>query len=130
MSRLADAGVNAGVALAPVVPGITDGRANIEAVVRAAADHGARFLWSSVLYLKEGTKDHFLDYVASEHPTLRHEYRRMYPGAYAPDRVQRRVRSTVDAAMRGRGLAPRPPRRRPEPVQLRMEPMISERPAR
>ena len=39
MSRLVDAGV----ALAPVVPGITDGKANIEAVVRAAADYGARF---------------------------------------------------------------------------------------
>ncbi len=120
MSRLVDAGVNAGVALAPVVPGITDGRANIEAVVRAAADHGARFLWSSVLYLKQGTKDHFLDYVASEHPSLRHEYRSMYPGAYAPDSLQRGISRSVDDAMRASGLAPRPPRRRPEPVQLRL----------
>ena len=120
MSRLVDAGVNAGVALAPVVPGITDGRANIEAVVRAAADRGARFLWSSALYLKPGTKEHFLDFVASEHPSLRHEYRRMYPGAYAPQRVQRRIRRSVDDAMRANGLAPRPPRRRPEAVQLRL----------
>ena len=113
MSRLVDAGVNAGVALAPVIPGITDGKASIEAVVRAAADHGARFLWSSALYLKPGTKEHFLDFVGSEFPSLRHEYRRMYPGAYAPDYVQRRVRLRVDDAMRGHGLSSRPPRRRP-----------------
>ena len=130
MSRLVDAGIDAGVALAPVVPGITDGRANIEAVVRAAADHGARFLWSSALYLKPGTKEHFLDFVGSEYPSLRHEYRRMYPGAYAPSYVQRRVSLRVDDAMRERGLSSRPPRRRPTPVQLRMESITPASPAR
>ena len=130
MSRLVDAGIDAGVALAPVVPGITDGKANIEAVVRAAADHGARFLWSSALYLKPGTKEHFLDFVGSEYPSLRHEYRRMYPGAYAPSYVQRRVSLRVDDAMRERGLSSRPPRRRPTPVQLRMESITPASPAR
>ena len=77
---MVDAGINAGVALVPVVPAVTNGPANLEAVVRAAADHGVRFLWSSTLYLKQGTKEHFLDFIQRDYPILRHAYRGLYPG--------------------------------------------------
>ncbi len=121
MQRLIDAGVDAGVALAPVVPAVTDGPANIEAVVRAAADHGARFLWSSTLYLKEGTKDHFLIFIENEYPALQYAYRGLYPGAYVPRNVQRQVEVRVDGAKRAHGLKSRPDRHRRAPVQLGME---------
>ena len=88
MERLVQAGVTAGVLLAPIVPGITDGENRLEAVVRAAADHGARFLGANTLYLKGGTKEHFLGFLEREYPHLQEMYRRLYPGGYAPKRFR------------------------------------------
>src|SRR5512134_3367708 len=58
--QLRDAGVNAGVLMAPVVPGFTTQHAKLEATIRAIADHGALFMGANLMYLKGGTKDHFM----------------------------------------------------------------------
>ena len=95
MERLVQAGVNAGVLLAPIIPGITDGDGDLREVVREAAGHGARFLGSNALYLKEGTKEHFLSFLQQEYPTMARAYRNLYPGAFMPwdmkDTIQKRV---------------------------------------
>ena len=100
MERLVLAGVNAGVLLAPVIPGITDGIDNLTEVVKGAAGHGARFLGSNVLYLKEGTKEHFLSFLDKEYPRLAQTYRHLYPGAFAPwhlkDSLQKRISGLKD----------------------------------
>jgi len=75
--------VNAGVLMAPVVPGFTTERSRLEATIRAIADHGAAFLGANVLYLKGGTRDHFMGFLRSEYPHLVDGYERLYPGAYA-----------------------------------------------
>ena len=95
MERLALAGVNAGVLLAPIVPGITDSFTNLAQVVRGAADHGARFLGASVLYLKDGTKDHFLGFLNDEYPGLVETYRNLYPGAFAPRPLKEKLQAQV-----------------------------------
>ena len=95
MERLVSAGVNAGVLLAPIIPGITDGAANLTEVVRRAAEHGARFLGASTLYLKEGTKEHFLSFLERDYPRLVETYGSLYPGPFLPrplkENIQRRV---------------------------------------
>ena len=53
---LSEAGIAAGVALAPVLPGLTDGPAGLAAVLRAARDAGATHAWSNVLNLRPGTR--------------------------------------------------------------------------
>jgi DNA repair photolyase len=95
VERLVARGVNAGVLLAPVVPGITDGRANLEEVAREAAAHGARFLGTNVLYLKAGTKEHFMEFLEQLYPELTQAYRNIYPASYAPRKLQDRVRLRV-----------------------------------
>jgi len=95
MRRLVEAGVHAGVFLAPVIPGLTDDRQNLEAVVRAAAENGARFVGTQLLYLKPGTREHFLGFLEQSYPDLLKEYRRLYPGPYAPKRFQEDVKSVV-----------------------------------
>jgi DNA repair photolyase len=95
MERLVSGGVNAGVLLAPVVPGITDDRANLEEVAREAAAHGARFLGTNVLYLKSGTKEHFMEFLEHSYPNLTNAYRNIYPSSYAPRKLQDRVRLRV-----------------------------------
>jgi DNA repair photolyase len=95
LKRLVESGVHAGVFLAPILPALTDDPRSLEEVVRAAADHGARFLGAQILYLKPGTREHFLGFLEREHPGLLAEYRRLYPGPYAPKRFQDGIKGTV-----------------------------------
>ena len=84
LERLRKEGITAGVLIAPVVPGLTSDHESLEAVVRAAADHGASFVGASFLRLAPGTRDHFLSYLEDAHPDLLSTYRSLYPGTYAP----------------------------------------------
>ena len=123
MKRLVEAGVNAGVALAPVVPGITDSLPNLEEVTRSAADYGARFLWASTLYLKPGTKEHFFEFVHKEYPKLEGDLERLYPSAYAPRSMQSQVRESVQQLKQSYGLTqprPRPDDAMPHHHQLEL----------
>lgn len=127
MERLATAGVHVGVLMAPVVPLLTDGRASMEQVARAAADHGARFLGANVMYLKEGTREHFLGFLAQEYPELLDAYRQLYPGYYAPRRLQERVHAAVQA-LREDVLAPRLPNPGPDPTPPRQLALLAPHP--
>jgi DNA repair photolyase len=92
---LRKAGVNAGVLMAPVVPGFTTDRKRLEATVRAVAEHDAAFMGANLLYLKGGTKDHFMGFLRKEFPHLVAGYERLYPGAYAPNAYTRAVRTLI-----------------------------------
>jgi DNA repair photolyase len=94
--QLRKAGINAGVLMAPVVPGFTTQPARLEATIKAIADHGAAFMGANIMYLKGGTRDHFLHFVAQEFPERLEGYRRMYPGAYAPRRYADTVRGLIN----------------------------------
>jgi DNA repair photolyase len=108
LRTLRDAGVNAGVLMAPVVPGFTTQPARLEATIKAIADHGAAFVGSNLLYLKEGTKDHFLGFLRQDYPELVEGYARLYPGAYAPKDYAETVRRTISALREKYGLNRRP----------------------
>ena len=107
MVKLVDVGVNAGVLIAPIVPGVTDAPASLEAVARAAADHGARWLGGNVLNLKIGTKEHFMGFLEAQYPALLSEYARLYPGGFAPRRFQGQVQARVEDLAHAYGLRPR-----------------------
>jgi DNA repair photolyase len=92
---LRDAGVNAGVLMAPVVPGFTTDPAKLEATIKAVADHGAAFMGANVMYLKGGTKDHFMGFLAKEFPHLLEGYNRLYAGAYAKPNYVTQVRGMI-----------------------------------
>lgn len=115
MERLARAGVRAGVLLAPVVPGLTDAPAQLEAVVRSAAEHGAHFVEAQVLHLRPGVREHFLAFLARDYPALVPRYASWYPGAYAPPFLRRRVEGVLAGLRARHGLGRRA---EPGPVQL------------
>ncbi len=60
-SDAVDAGIDASVGMAPILPGLSDDRSQMADVVRAARDAGATSIWTNVLYLRPGTREHFLD---------------------------------------------------------------------
>jgi DNA repair photolyase len=75
---LAEAGVNVGVGMAPILPGLSDDPAKLAEVVRAAREAGARFLWWNVLNLRPGTKEHFLEHLGRDWPEELERYQRLY----------------------------------------------------
>ena len=105
--QLRDAGVNAGVLMAPIVPGFTSQPAKLEATVKAIADHGAAFVGANVMFLKGGTKDHFMGFLAREYPAMVEGYGRLYAGAYAKADYIAGVRGMVAALQRKYDVAPR-----------------------
>jgi DNA repair photolyase len=109
VASLTAAGIRAGVLLAPIVPGLTTDRSNLEAVVRAAAEHGAAFLGTGVLHLEPGVREHFTEFLRADTPALLPFYQRLYRGgAYAPSRVQDALGVTVDELRRRYRLTDRP----------------------
>ncbi len=105
--ELVDAGINAGVLMAPVVPGFTSSRTKIESTIKAIADHGARFVGYSVMHLQDGTRDHFLKFIAQEFPAMRPRFERLYEGKYAPASYRKEVQAMVRVLQDRYGLSKR-----------------------
>ena len=104
---LVDAGIRAGVLMAPIVPGITSDRERLANTVRAIADHGARFVGANVLYLDGGTRTHFLGFIAREYPDLVDSYQDLYSGEakYVPDGYRNEVRGMIRDLQKQAGLS-------------------------
>ncbi len=121
LKRLVNAGIEAGVGMAPVLPGLSDAPQQLEATVAAAAEAGACFLWANVVYLKPGTKQHFFRFLERDYPHLVPRYTQMFTGAYAPATVKALVQETVGDLRRRwqiRDRRAQPAEPAPEPVQL------------
>src|SRR5213075_1363850 len=74
LKALVDAGVKAGVGMAPILPGISDRPEQLAEVVRAAREAGATHLWTSLLNLRPGTREHFLEHLAEDWPEEAERY--------------------------------------------------------
>jgi DNA repair photolyase len=79
--RLSEAGIRAGLALAPVLPGVTDAPEQLAAVIAAGREAGATHMWSNVLNLRPGTREHFASVLAREWPEQLPLYERLYPAS-------------------------------------------------
>jgi DNA repair photolyase len=105
---LVDAGIDASVGMAPILPGLSDDPERMADVVRAARDAGATSIWTNVLYLRPGTREHFLDNLARDWPELLPRYEALYAGrAYVQDRVLAAVRRQVRGLAVRHGIADR-----------------------
>jgi DNA repair photolyase len=78
MQKLNQAGVAAGVICAPVLPGITDLPRDLEALVRATAKAGGKYIFANSLFLKPCSAAVFLPFLEKEFPQLVESYRQRY----------------------------------------------------
>jgi DNA repair photolyase len=102
-----DAGINAGVRMAPVVPGFTSARSKIEGTIKAIADHGAHFVGYNIMHLEGGTRDHFLKFIEREFPAMLPKFERLYARKHAPTAYRNEVRAMVRVLQDRYGLAKR-----------------------
>jgi len=122
LKTLVEAGIKAGVGMAPILPGLSDRPEQLAEVVRAARAAGATGVWANLLYLAPGTKEHFLEALARDWPEQLPRYEELYAhGAYLPRAEVEPVRLQVRGLAREHGVRDRrrvrlaPP---PEPEQL------------
>ena len=125
VERLSAAGLRVGVGMAPILPGLSDRPDQIEAVVRAARDAGASHLWSGLLHLRDGTRQHFLETLERYWPELLPRYLADYrTGPYLKPEKTKPVQRTVSGLVSRFGLGSdrreflAPPPAPPEPQQL------------
>ena len=108
LQQLVAAGIKVGVGMAPILPGLSDKPELLAEVVRAARAAGATGVWANLLYLKPGTKEHFLAALERDWPELVPGYERLYARrAYLPAEETNPVRERVRELARTHGIRDR-----------------------
>lgn len=105
--ELVDGGIQAGVLVAPIVPGFSSSHAKVERTIKAIADHGARFVGCNVMHLEDGTRTHFLKFIEREFPAMLPRFERLYVKKYAPDAYRKEVQAMVRVLQERYGLPAR-----------------------
>lgn len=88
LRKLTTAGLRAGLIVAPILPGLTDTPGQVAALMAAARDAGARFVYPSVLRMYPDARQRFLPLIRQHFPGLAARYaaaygnRRDAPDAY------------------------------------------------
>jgi DNA repair photolyase len=112
--QLSDAGINAGVLMAPIVPGFSSSRSKLERTVKTIADHGAHFVGCNVMHLEDGTRTHFMGFVAREFPSMLPRYEKLYAKKYPPENYRKEVQGMVRVLQERYGLDKREESKGPE----------------
>ena len=110
VARLREAGLRVGILCSPLMPGITDTTAALEAMARRAKRAGASFFSAQPLFLKPCSKPVFLRFIREHFPELEKAYETRYgERAFVSKAYQERMTALVRAVVKKHGLLPRDP---------------------
>lgn len=118
VAQLRDAGIPAGVFVAPIMPGISDAREQLDEVVGAAIAAGASSITPIVLHLRPGVREVFRPWLLEQRPDLAARYERIYRRGDASAQVRRAITGTVHDLIAAHGGV-RPAPVRPGPTRAR-----------
>ena len=111
--KLREAGINVGVNAMPILPGLTDSEADLDALMRAARDSGAQWIAGNVLFLMPTSWKSFMKFLEAKFPKLERQYRDWFKGyGNAPESYRKEISERVERLRRKYGLGSRP--KRPE----------------
>jgi DNA repair photolyase len=104
VAELRGRGIESGVLIAPLMPGINDSPEQVEPIVRRAREAGATFLGGVALHLRDEVRDVFFGWLEGKRPDLIPKYEQLYSGgrAYMRPTQRNRVSSVVRGWGRGR----------------------------
>jgi DNA repair photolyase len=85
IAKLSQAGVPTGVLIAPIIPGLSDHPEQVAEVEAACREAGAGTISIIRLHLRPGVRQHFMGWLAENHPDLVGRYQHLYRNrAYLP----------------------------------------------
>ena len=82
LTRLRQAGLDAGINCMPVLPGITDNPTDLEALVKRVSEAGATYMGACALRLQSEARKRYLPFIEQEFPHLAERYRNTYAHGY------------------------------------------------
>lgn len=82
LARLREHGIEAGINVMPVLPGITDRPDQLEPLIKAVAEAGATYLNACALRLRSAARQRYLPFVEKEFPHLAPRYHATYRNSH------------------------------------------------
>ena len=96
VAELNRAGIPTGILIAPLMPGINDAPEQVEPLLEAAREAGARSISGVALHLRGEVRQVFMGWLRADRPELAARYEELYSrGAYAPPEERRRLARLV-----------------------------------
>jgi len=121
VEELRHRGIDSGVLIAPLMPGINDDPEQVQPIVNRAREAGATFLGGVALHLRDEVRDVFFAWLEAKRPDLIPKYEQLYANnrAYMPAQLRKRTtravkgwgrssRRSLAGGAEGRGLRRRP----------------------
>lgn len=105
VAELRRRGIESGVLIAPLMPGINDSPEQVQPIVDRARKAGATFLGGVALHLRDEVRDVFFAWLQEKRPDLLPRYERLYANGRAYMRPEQRKQAT--RAVRGWGRSGR-----------------------
>jgi DNA repair photolyase len=134
VKRLREAGIAAGVLAMPVLPGITDREADLDALAHGARDANAQWFAANVLFLRPSSQKQFLPFLAEKFPRLVRQYEEWYlRRGDSPLAYRKEIAERIQALQKKYGLGRRPESPTPtayEPPQMSLALELERRPRR
>jgi len=105
VAELRRRGIDSGVLIAPLMPGINDSPEQVQPIVDRAREAGASFLGGVALHLRDEVKDVFFAWLEAKRPDLLPRYEALYEGR---SYMQPSDRQKLSRRVRGWGRNRRP----------------------
>jgi DNA repair photolyase len=113
--QLREAGINVGVNAIPILPGLSDREADLDALVRAVRDSGAQWIAAGVVFLMPASWKSLMTFLDEKFPKLSRQYRDWFKGyGYAPEAYRKEISERFENLRRKYNLGPRPEWRQPQ----------------
>jgi DNA repair photolyase len=103
VAELRSRGIDSGVLIAPLMPGINDSPDQVQPIIDRAKEAGASFLGGVALHLRDEVKDVFFAWLEAKRPDLISHYEKLYPGRRAYMDPEQRKQATRAVRGWGRG---------------------------
>jgi DNA repair photolyase len=126
VAALREAGIEAGVLIAPLMPGINDSPAQVNEILELCGEAGATSIGGIALHLRGEVRSIFFDWLRQYRPDLVPRYEKLYAGGGNMEAGERRrLGALVRRGGRARPRRPRdeavsPAAAEPEPVAQRL----------